>query len=163
MPLTEQQQRAFQALRWLHSDAEIDRRTGRSYVLALAYIHQALNSPADTWIEVEDHFHGNAQVDYQLFVTIRDVLRVYGTDLTPNNARRYQFRLTQEQRTPEVIRFITSLMLGEPEPETHTFDEPYKGIVQCRACRYESDQLVPTCPKCLTSFYPSRWERLTAD
>lgn len=59
--ISHQQAEALATLRWLFSDEEGDRRTGRTFILALAYLRWAVEqvnrNPAwREWVAVEDHF-----------------------------------------------------------------------------------------------------------
>src|SRR5579864_4706689 len=63
--ISHQQAAALAALEWLFSDEHEDRRTGRSFILALAYLRYAVerangNSSWRDWVPVEDHFLGPA-------------------------------------------------------------------------------------------------------
>jgi len=52
--LTADQHAALKALRWLYDGSEDQRRTGRSTVLALSYLHRLLVNPGQ-WISIHDH------------------------------------------------------------------------------------------------------------
>jgi len=53
--ISHQQADALRALEWLLSDEAEDRRTGRSRILALAYLRMACRRPGTEWIRVWDH------------------------------------------------------------------------------------------------------------
>lgn len=68
--LTSQQLQAFETLRWLHSPQEGDRRTGRTFVLALSYLWRCLNTRG--WVEASDHVQSR-DMRHHLFRTIIDL------------------------------------------------------------------------------------------
>lgn len=51
--LTQQQAEALRVLDWLFSNRDEDRRTGRSYVIALAHIRAAVRAPG-AWVSIEN-------------------------------------------------------------------------------------------------------------
>jgi hypothetical protein len=56
IPLSDRQREAIRTLDWLYSDDESDRRSGRSFVLALSYIRRLVRGGRIRWINVEDHW-----------------------------------------------------------------------------------------------------------
>jgi len=56
--ITHRQAEALRVLDWLFREDEPDaRRSGRTFILALAYLRYACRRPGTDWINVEDHTH----------------------------------------------------------------------------------------------------------
>ncbi len=55
--LTEYQKDFYPALKWLLSGSEQHARTGRTVLLAIGFLEEAINQ-AGTWIEIFDHTPG---------------------------------------------------------------------------------------------------------
>jgi hypothetical protein len=69
--LTRQQLSALSALDWLFTNEPDERRSGRSMVLAIAFLRQACNLPLDTDLRVFDHYLVN---DMANSARVRDIL-----------------------------------------------------------------------------------------
>lgn len=88
VPLNPRQAEAFKALRWLFSNEERDRRSGRTYVLALAYIHRSLTQSG--MIEVEDHHSRGRDQDRFLLQQITSILGAYGAEYDVDGRHRFR-------------------------------------------------------------------------
>ena len=73
--LTKVQLKHLKTINWL-LDGPL--RSGRSYVLAVAYVMKAINHP-NTWITVHDHYDCR-QSDYIQMDTINQLLRTFLTE-----------------------------------------------------------------------------------
>lgn len=95
MPLTEQQREALLVLDWLFDESDETRASGRSLILAIAYIRQAAKSPG-RMITVQDHCpikHAATFVLHRVVGLIEDSpqLRLYQRIWRPQN--RFQLNL----------------------------------------------------------------------
>jgi len=57
--LTQDQQQKLDTLKWLISDHHNDRETGRTTLLAMAFIEKAITNPG-LWVRLFDHHIGGA-------------------------------------------------------------------------------------------------------
>lgn len=67
MPLNPEQEDALPVLDWLFSEDDRDRRTGRSWIIAVALIRQAARNPGQ-FIQARDHVPTGQAAQYVHFV-----------------------------------------------------------------------------------------------
>lgn len=76
--LTEHQKSCYYAIKWLMNPGLSSRATGRTYLLAVIAIEEALSNPG-TRIVLRDHFPGR-DMDRYLMRTIQDILSKFPDD-----------------------------------------------------------------------------------
>jgi hypothetical protein len=115
--ITQQQAHALEALDWLFSEANEDRRTGRTYILAVAYLRNAVNT--GRWIEVEDPA-GNRASDRWLLDTIELLARDGGIPIqrerVSRDLGRFRFRVA-EAVSPSARRWLFEGFVVSEEAE----------------------------------------------
>lgn len=85
--LTDNQAEQFKVLQWLISDDEKDRITGRTTLLAMAFMQKALDNRG-TWVTVFDHYPDRYSEDRMIHtitqlvpVELRDSLTINDTKI----------------------------------------------------------------------------------
>jgi hypothetical protein len=81
--LTPTQRRAMDALEWLYTLGQDQRRTGRTRVLVLNYLRRmAIGGGVgrDGWVDVEDHYNGH-ESSHRLAEMVRDLGGQIGMDV----------------------------------------------------------------------------------
>lgn len=116
--ISRQQAQALRVLEWLNSDSLESRRSGRTFIMALAALRNACNHP-NRWEPIEDHHH-TAQADHLLLSMIGNLAREAGAELDVDEARR-RFRVIGQH--PDARRYVFeafaegNINLGIPEAE----------------------------------------------
>ena len=103
-------------MQWLYSDDTEDRRSGRTYVLALAYVAHALDG---RWVDVIDHVNANG-TNANLLDTMRRIVAEHGSAYDMLE-RPYRFRITN---VSEKLRSFVYSCLHEAEPLPSAEREP---------------------------------------
>ena len=111
--LTSQQSEALNALRWLNSNDAEDRGSGRTLVLAVHYLRQAIDqerTPTD-WISVRDHFPQGIGVISQVLQQIVEASGNRGI-IEVQRMSPYGFRL--HSKPASLRRYIYEEFVQEP-------------------------------------------------
>jgi len=109
--LTQTQADALQALDWLLSQAEADRATGRSYVLALAYLRHA-ERHRERWIQVEALGEDLRQSDVYLAAQVERIANaIQLMDFWRRDSRIF---LSRHAGPPEALAWLWSIQVAPP-------------------------------------------------
>ena len=109
--ITSQQRGALEALEWFFSEEEDERSSGRSAVLALAYLRQAFRLEVGTWIQVTDHVPLKTDSEVVLKLIAR-IVEDAGSSLEILGLREGQFQIRSHCK--KLLNYIFTLRFYEP-------------------------------------------------
>lgn len=153
--ISHQQAAALAVLEWLFSDEEEDRRSGRSFILALAYLRWAVaradgNSSWRDWVPVEDHFLGPAPNRDQIVLNyVEEIARSAGIIVETD---RHRFRLVSADAGHWIFarRFLeeqfpeTDVRVGLTEEQLNRVLQMRVGVPRTAPVRRRRNSAEPT-------------------
>lgn len=165
--ITRQQAVALAALDWLFDESDEHRRSGRTFVLAVAYLRRAART--GRWVDPEDHHDGGSRdSDLYLLRVIQELASQVGIRLDVDGRRRFRV----ERLSPQAERLLFEGFVEGDVPAVAASERAQQewlvqGLIDIRGVRPRGAPVPPASPPPAPESEkpppPNLWERLNGD